>query len=95
MQSKKDNEKSYSEPMYDDLTLELIETQETEELVMALIEYCVSLEKQVIDLRLEVNRLTPAGKLIPYLDLHSDIYQDFYDYAAYPQFEHLFKIHDM
>lgn len=84
-----------SEPMCDDLTLELIEIQETERLITALIEYCASLEKQIIDLRCQVNRLTPAGKPLPYEDLHSDIYQMFYDYEAYPKFEHLFKPHDM
>lgn len=84
-----------SEPMYDDVTLEMIEIQETEILFKALIEYCVDLEKQVVDLRRHVNRLIPAGKPLPYEDLHSDIYQKFYDYAAYPKFEHLFKPHDM
>ncbi len=83
------------EPMYDDWTLELIETQQVEELITALIKYCVRLEKQVVNLRCRVNRLTPKNQPKPYPELHSNIYQVFYGYEAYSKFEHLFKPYDL
>jgi len=79
------------EPIYDDLSLELIEIQETEELVAALIKYYFGLEKMVIELRCEVNSLTPPGKREPYPDPVSDFMEVFYEYPAYPKFEHLFE----
>jgi len=79
-----------SEPIYDDVTLELIEIQETDELVAALIEYYSGLEKMVIELRCEVNSLTPPGKREPYPDPASDFMEVFYEYPAYPKFQHLF-----
>ena len=81
----------YSEPMYDDCTLMQVEDQKTEELVAGLVDYCISLEKQVIDLRSRVNTLTPPGKPKPYFDLHSDLYEVFHQYAAYPKFKHILK----
>jgi len=80
----------HPEPIYDELTLELIQRQETDELVAAMIEYYSELERMVIDLRCEVNKLTPPGKRKPYPDPVSDFMRGFYDYAAFPKFEHLF-----
>lgn len=91
MKSQKAIKTSYPEPIYDDCTLELIEKQETEELVTALAEYCKNLEKQVVDLRCQVNRLTPVDKALPFPELHSDLYEVFYHYAAYPKFKHILK----
>lgn len=56
-------ENIYSGPIYDDYTLMQIEEQELEELITGLVVYCLSLEKQVISLRKQVNRLTPSGKV--------------------------------
>jgi hypothetical protein len=88
---KKKMKVEFPEPIYDDVTLELIEKQETDELVAALFEYYTGLEKMVIDLRYEVNSLTPAGKREPYPDPASDFMEVFYDYPAYPKFQHLFE----
>lgn len=82
-------ENTYSEPMYDDCTLMQIEEQELEELITGLVDYCISLEKQVVSLRKQVNRLTPSGKAKPYFDLHSDLYEVFHEYAAYTKFKHI------
>lgn len=76
-----------TEPMYDDCMLERIEQQETEELVEALATYCKSLEKQVVELRCRLNRLTPANQREPFPDPKSDLYEVFYHYAAYPRFK--------
>lgn len=84
----------YKEPMYDDVTLELIEEQKTTDLIEAVLQYTRNLEKMVIELRKEVNNLIPKGKPKPYADLHSDIYQLFYHYPAYPKYEEIFKILD-
>lgn len=82
---------SVSDLMYDDCTLELIKQQETEELLAALVEYCKDLEKQVVDLRCQVNRLTPSDKRKPFPDPQSDLYEVFYHYAAYPKFKKILK----
>lgn len=81
----------YSEPMYDDCTLELIEQQETEELIAALVDYCKDLEKQVVALRCQVNKLTPSDKREPFPDLEGDLYEVFHHYAAYPKFKKILK----
>jgi hypothetical protein len=72
----------------DDLTLNQLEEQQTEDLVKALVDYCHILEKQVVDLRCRVNRLTPSNQL-PFPGPHSDLYESFCDYAAYPKFKHI------
>jgi len=75
----------------DDLTLDLLEEQETEELVKALVDYCRALEKQVVALRRRVNRLTPPDQPLPFPGPHSDLYECFCDYAAYPKFKRVLK----
>ena len=80
-----------SEPIYDDCMLEVIEQQKTEELITALVEYCKTLEIQVIDLRGQVNMLTPLGERRPFPELESDLYEVFYHYAAYPKYKHILK----
>jgi len=80
-----------SEPIYDDVTLEAIKQQETEELIRSLVEYCKSLEKQVVELRRQVNRLTPQSQHEPFPDPHSDLYEVFHGYAAYPMFQEALK----
>ena len=75
----------------DDLTLDLLEEQQTEELVKALVDYCRRLEKQVVKLRCQVNRLTPADQPLPFPGPHSDLYETFCDYAAYPKFKRILK----
>lgn len=82
----------HSEPMYDDMTLQLIEEQKIAELISALAKYAKSLEDMVVKLRKQVNTLTPAGQPLPFPDLHTDIYQVFYDYPAYQKFEEILKI---
>jgi 5,10-methenyltetrahydromethanopterin hydrogenase len=86
------NETVYEEPMYDDDTLELLEELETTELIEALLHNTRDLEKMIIELREEVNSLTPKGQRKPYIDLHSDIYKVFYDFTAYSKHEEIFKI---
>ncbi|WP_100523458.1 hypothetical protein [Mycobacteroides abscessus] len=82
-----------SEPMVDDDTLEWIKEQETEELLLALVEYTRSLQEQVVDLRCKLNRNTYlSGQKVPFPEPHSDLYKAFDDYAAYPKFKHLFKL---
>jgi hypothetical protein len=79
----------------DDWSLQLIEEQKKEfqiyQLVVALIDNCRELGKQVVELRQQVNRLTPSGQPEPYVDLYSDLYESFYDYATYPKFKRILK----
>lgn len=82
------------EPTYDDDTLELIFELQTAQLIIALLEYVKTLEKMVIELRQQVNNLTPPGQLRPYADLYSDIFEAFDDYPAYQRFEKAFEILD-
>jgi len=85
----------FEEPMYDTEMLELIEEQETAELISAILSYTKDLEKMVLDLRGQVNNLTPAGQSKPYCDLHSDIYEVFYHYPAYQKYQKLFNLFEM
>ncbi|WP_372814777.1 hypothetical protein [Paenibacillus sp.] len=77
------------EPMYDEESLAALEQQETEALIAALAQYCKSLEQQVVELRRDVNRLTPQGQDKPFPDVHSDLYETFDHLAAYKRFRHL------
>jgi hypothetical protein len=81
----------FSEPMYDDCMLEIIEQHQTEELMAALVDYCKELEKQVIDLRCKVNKLTPPGMREPFPEPESDLYEVFHQYAAYQKFKNILK----
>ncbi|MFD1168160.1 hypothetical protein [Oceanobacillus caeni] len=53
------------------------------QLIVDLLNYFRKLEGMVIELRKEVNELTPKGRHIPYDELHSDVYEVFEDYPAY------------
>lgn len=53
------------------------------ELIITLLNYSKSLEEQIVELRKEVNDLTLDRESLPYLDLHSDIYETFDDHPAY------------
>lgn len=52
------------------------------EFIINLLNYSKKLEGMVIKLREEVNELTPEDKEIPYFELHSDIYESFFDYPT-------------
>jgi DNA replication protein DnaC len=58
-----------SEPMYDDLTLELIEGEERKDLVAQLWQYALTLEDYVIRLRNQINTLSEKQRQkVPFLD---------------------------
>ncbi|CAM4422066.1 hypothetical protein L1N85_26350 [Paenibacillus alkaliterrae] len=80
-----------AEPLVDDLTLEAREEQETEELMAGLAAYARSLELQIVQLRCQINELTPAGQEKPFPELHTDLYESFDQYAAYGKFEHVLQ----
>jgi len=82
------------EPTHDDDTLELIVELQTFELITGLCEYARSLEKMVIELRSQVNNLTPLWQPKPYAELYSDIFEAFDDYRAYQRFKEAFEILD-
>ena len=86
---------NFEEPMYDTEMLQLIEEKETADLISAVLSYTKDLEKMVLDLRGQVNDLTPAGQPKPYCDLHSDIYEVFYEYPAYQKYQKLFNLFEM
>ena len=79
------------EPIYDDVMLELIEELKIAELIKALAKYAKTLENMVVELRRQVNTLTPAGQPAPFPDLHTDIYEMFDHYPAYQKFEDILK----
>ncbi|WP_163971805.1 hypothetical protein [Oceanobacillus halotolerans] len=53
------------------------------EFIINLLSYSKKLEEMVVKLRKEVNELTPEEKTIPYIELHSDIYENFFDHPAF------------
>lgn len=76
------------------LVVDMLESRkelEAYELIKALLSYTEDLEAMVLDLRQEVNNITPPGKRKPYEDIHSDIYEAFDDYPAYQRYMQLFK----
>lgn len=81
-----------TDPIYDVDTLDEIKEQETEQLIQGLAEYARSLEMQVVSLRTQVNKMTPPGQEEPFQGVHSDLYERFDHYEAYPKYEHIFKI---
>lgn len=81
-----------SEPMFDVEMLESMKDQEIEELILALVTYARSLEIQVVELRCRVNELmSPSNQREPFPEPHSDLYETFDHYAAYPKFKHILK----
>lgn len=79
------------EPIYDDDMLESIKGLEAYKLIEAILGYTKNLEAMVLELRQEVNDLTPSGKHKPYENIHSDIYEAFDDYPAYQKFKKIFE----
>jgi hypothetical protein len=79
-----------SEPMYDVEQLDYFKEMEPVDLIVKLLGYTKTLEEMVIDLRVQVNRLTPKNEPLPYEDLHSDVYEVFDDHPAYERYkEHI------
>jgi hypothetical protein len=88
------NMNNHREPIYDDTALYSHKQQEVAELVKALAEYAKTLEEMVVELRSQVNALTPAGQSEPFPDLHENIYEAFDDFPAYQKFKKCLKILD-
>ncbi|HQK35353.1 MAG TPA: hypothetical protein PK074_11555 [Spirochaetales bacterium] len=94
----------YTEPMYDDVELELYKHSERILLVKALREYADELCDVIAELRSEVNRLDYQYKKSqhfdmskyqsPYLRLNEDINRSFEDYPAYEEFKSAFEDND-
>ncbi len=61
------------------------------ELIRALFDYTCELEKKIVELRKQVNKLTPQEELTPFPELHENIYQSFFDYPAYRKFQKYFE----
>lgn len=74
-----------SEPIYDDITLDLIADIEQKDLVGQLWQYILALEDYVVRLRNQANTLSGEGRL-PYPDPASDFSLRFYDHKAYENF---------
>ncbi len=60
---------------------------DTARLIVGLLNYSQSLEEMVIDLRKEINSLTPKDQPLPYFELHSDVYESFEDHPAYEKYK--------
>jgi hypothetical protein len=95
MKNKKPEQKNQLDTN-DIIKLKRAEVEETEELLEGLIQYCQSLEVQIVILRCETNRFSYQIPNCPepYPDVYDDLYKDFKDYSAYPRFIHLFKKHN-
>lgn len=74
------------EPMFDDDTIQEGEKREYVELIVDLLVYTKKLEEMIVELREEVNHSVPKGQPSPYIELHSDIYENFYEYPAYEKY---------
>lgn len=81
---------NFSEPIFDDDQLALIEEQQTEQLVDELVECIITLCNTAANLREEVNDL--ARSINPqappvYYEAYSDLCKSFEDSPAYSRFE--------
>ena len=63
------------------------------DLIINLISYSKKLERMIIQLRSEVNALTPAGENLPYFELHSDIYENFFDYPTIIKYQKYIELY--
>lgn len=63
------------------------------DLIINLISYSKKLERMIIQLRLEVNALTPADENLPYFELHSDIYENFFDYPTIIRYQKYIELY--
>lgn len=79
-------------PVYKNGIFESKEEKDNAELIINLLNYSKLLEEMIIDLRKEVNRLTPKGHPIPYFELHSDIYEAFDDHPAYEKYREYIEL---
>lgn len=61
--------------------------------IISLLHYTKKLEAMVIKLREEVNELTPNGNPIPYFELHSDVYENFFDYPTFIKYQKYIEIY--
>ena len=76
-----------NEPMYDDVTLALIEDEQRKDLVGQVWQYVLALEEYVIHLRKQVNTFFVAQHLRePFPDPASDFAIRFYDHPAFMEF---------
>lgn len=60
---------------------------DTIEFIISLLHYVKKLEAMVIELREEVNERTPNGEPVPYFELHSDVYENFFDYQTFIKYQ--------
>ncbi|WP_130859138.1 hypothetical protein [Gracilibacillus phocaeensis] len=63
------------------------------DLIINLISYSKKLERMIIQLRSEVNALTPEGENLPYFELHSDIYENFFDYPTIIRYQKYIELY--
>lgn len=72
--------------------LEEIKERENIDLIIGLLNYTKSLEEMVIELRSNVNALTPSGEQLPFPDLHGDVYEVFDHHPAYERYKEYIEI---
>jgi len=81
---------NFQEPLWDDIQLEQIKEQQTEQLVGELVDYIIYLCDTVAKLRTEVNALTekfnPESAPV-YYEIHSDLCKSFEDHPCFSEFE--------
>jgi len=82
-----------SDPIYDDITLDIIADLEQKDLVGQLWQYILALEDYVVRLRNQVNALSEDRRL-PYPDPASDFALRFYDHPAYEDFSEVLSLED-
>ena len=80
------------ESMYDDETINLAREMDNIRLIIDLLRYSRRLEETVVELRTEINRLSPKERDIPYAELHSDIYENFDDHPAYKKYREYIEV---
>jgi hypothetical protein len=73
----------------DDMTLDIIVTEQRADLVGQIWQYTLGLERYVVKLRNQINRLAMrAGDQLPYPDVASDfVMRGFMDHPAFHEFE--------
>lgn len=78
--------------IFNDRTTDPNEEMDTIYLIVNLLIYSKKLEETIIELRKNINELTPEGLPKPFFELHSDIYESFEDCRAYDRNRELIEL---
>ena len=73
------------------LFYDMMQDFETVDIVKAMLDYSKKLENMVMELREQVNSLTPKGQPIPFREVKRDFLEAFFECPAYKKNQYFYK----